>query len=137
MEIVVFDTLVFGAGSSPTIWGRYAAWLGRSATAITPRAGVQIYVDDPAFVLSGTLEKASWDLTVLLLWFAIVGFPIKLPKAEGGKTIGWVASDFRARRPGESSPQSGQSLKREVRVPHAANGQLVLHRLALAGRRSL
>ena len=30
MEIIIFDTLVFGAGSSPTIWGRYAAWLGRS-----------------------------------------------------------------------------------------------------------
>ena len=92
MEIIVFDTLVFGAGSSPTLWGRYAAWLGRSASAVMPRASVQIYVDDPAFVLSGTLEEASRDLTVLLMWFAIVGFPVKLSKAEGGKRIGWVGA---------------------------------------------
>ena len=26
-ELIIFDVLVFGSGSSPTIWGRYAAWL--------------------------------------------------------------------------------------------------------------
>ena len=92
MQLVIFDTLVFGAGSSPTLWGRYAAWLGRSAAAVLPRAGVQIYVDDPAFVLTGTLDEASRDLTILLMWFAIVGFPVKLSKAEGGKSIGWVGA---------------------------------------------
>ena len=92
MELIIFDTLVFGAGSSPTLWGRYAAWLGRSCASIMPRASTQIYVDDPAFVLAGTLETASEDLTTLLLWFNVVGFPVKLAKAEGGKTISWVGA---------------------------------------------
>ena len=92
MEIIVFDTLVFGAGSSPTIWGRFAAWLGRSCAAIVPDASTQIYVDDPIFVLAGGLEQASTDLTTLMLWFAIAGFPVKLSKAEGGKAINWVGA---------------------------------------------
>ena len=84
MEIIIFDALVFGAGSSPTIWGRYAAWLGRSCAAIVPEANVQIYVDDPIFVLAGDQQKAAMDLTALLLWFAVTGFPVKLAKAKGG-----------------------------------------------------
>ncbi|CAK9106255.1 Uncharacterized protein SCF082_LOCUS49493 [Durusdinium trenchii] len=92
MELIIFDTLVFGAGSSPTLWGRYAAWLGRSCASIMPRASTQIYVDDPTFVLAGTLETASEDLTTLLLWINVVGFPVKLAKAEGGKTISWVGA---------------------------------------------
>ena len=92
MELIVFDALVFGAGSSPTIWGRFAAWLGRAFAAIVPKASAQIYVDDPIFVLAGDLEQAALDLTSLMLWFAIAGFPVKLSKAEGGKAINWVGA---------------------------------------------
>ena len=92
MEIIIFDALVFGAGSSPTIWGRFAAWLGRACAAILPEAGTQIYVDDPIFVLAGELSQAATDLTALLLWFAVAGFPVKLSKAEGGRAINWVGA---------------------------------------------
>ena len=30
-----FRVLVFGAASAPTVWGRFAAWLGRSTAALT------------------------------------------------------------------------------------------------------
>ena len=94
MELIIFDTLVFGAGSSPTLWGRYAAWLGRSCASIMPRASAQIYVDDPAFVLAGTLETASEDLTTLLLWLMWWDSRSSWPRqtAEGGKTISWVGA---------------------------------------------
>ena len=78
-ELVIFDTLVFGSTSSPTLWGRYAAWLGRTLTCVEPEAVVQTYVDDPGFVL-----------TRLLLWVRVAGYPIKLEKASGGKTLEWV-----------------------------------------------
>ena len=86
-DIIVFDTLVFGSGSSPTLWGRYMAWLGRSSSAISPTTGLQIYVDDPAMVLTGWKEAAIRELTNLLLWFRLAGSPAKLDKAEGGKCI--------------------------------------------------
>lgn len=52
-RLVIFDALVFGSASSPTIWGRYAAWLGRTLVCVEPAADVETYVDDPGFVLSG------------------------------------------------------------------------------------
>eukprot|EP00435_Cladocopium_sp_Y103_P023242 s2849_g5.t1 len=87
-RLVIFNTLVFGAASSPTIWGRFAAWLARTITAVEPNAGVQVYIDDPAFALAGPLHQAADQLTTILLWVAIAGFPVKLSKATGGKTVG-------------------------------------------------
>ena len=94
MEVIVFDTLVFGAASSPTVWGRLASWLGRTLAAVEPRMEVQIYVDDPAFVLRGSFEAAVEQLTNALLWTAVVGFPIKLQKAVGGTAIQWVGAQI-------------------------------------------
>ena len=90
--IVVFNTLVFGSASSPTLWGRMAAWLGRSTAAVT-NTDPQCYVDDPIFVLFGPgLGAAAKDLAVALLWIAVAGFPTKLGKANGGKVIDWVGA---------------------------------------------
>lgn len=93
-ELQVFDTLVFGAASSPTVWGRFAAWLGRTLSAIEPRASTQIFVDDPAFVLRGERDEAVEQLTNILLWTAVAGFPVKLQKAVGGKDISWIGAQF-------------------------------------------
>ena len=38
MELVIFDTLVFGAASSPTVWGRFASFLARAISAVEPKA---------------------------------------------------------------------------------------------------
>ena len=94
-QIVLFNTLVFGSASSPTVWGRAAAWLGRTTTA-TSTSDVQIYVDDPMYVLDGPeLETAAGDLTVVLLWTAVAGYPVKLAKASGGKDVEWVGARLR------------------------------------------
>eukprot|EP00435_Cladocopium_sp_Y103_P018360 s1353_g4.t1 len=50
-QILIFDTLVFGAASAPTVWGRFAAFLGRTIAAIEPSVGCQVYVDDLLFTL--------------------------------------------------------------------------------------
>ena len=92
MELVVMDVLVFGSASSPTLWGRYAAWLGRTLAAIVPSAYTQIYVDDPSFVLRGPLERAAEDLAIILLWMNVAGYPIKLEKACGGKEAEWIGA---------------------------------------------
>ena len=95
MEYVIFDTLVFGAASSPTIWGRFASWLARTTATIEPRASTQVYVDDPAYILRGEWDEAVEQLTNILVWTAITGFPVKLAKAAGGKSIQWVGAQLR------------------------------------------
>lgn len=91
-KIVVFDTLVFGSASSPTLWGRYAAWMGRTLASVVPTVSTQVYVDDPSFVLRGTLNEAASDLAMVLLWLGVAGFPLKLSKAGGGKAADWVGA---------------------------------------------
>ena len=90
--LIAADTLVFGAKSSPTIWGRYAALLGRSWASIEPSVQAQIYVDDPAAVAYGPIEEAVTAVTNLLLWAAVAGYPLKLEKSEGGKSIKWIGA---------------------------------------------
>ena len=91
-QILIFDTLVFGAATAPTIWGRYAAFLGRTLAAIQPQVGCQVYVDDPIFILTGDLKQAAKQLAITLLWMAVAGYPIKASKAVGGKALTWVGA---------------------------------------------
>ena len=91
-RVVICDTLVFGSRSSPTIWGRFAAWLGRSWAAVEPDVCVQVFVDDPAMVAKGTFDQAAGAATNILLWAAVTGFPLKLGKSEGGKSIRWIGA---------------------------------------------
>lgn len=46
---IAYDVLVFGSKSSPTVWGRFAAYLGRIVCSILPEVGVQIYVDERTY----------------------------------------------------------------------------------------
>ena len=47
-KVFAYRRLVFGSKASPTLWGRAAAWLGRSTAALLSDASrLNIYVDDP------------------------------------------------------------------------------------------
>ena len=74
------------------VWGRFAAFLGRTISAVVPQVGCQIYVDDPVFTMAGELEQATQQLATVLLWTAILAYPIKLSKAAGGKSIIWIGA---------------------------------------------
>jgi hypothetical protein len=94
----VFTVLVFGSASAPTVWGRYAAWLGRStATIVNPdRLRIQIYVDDPIFTIRGTLYDAAVEVAIALAWIMCSGYPLAWPKSEGGKKISWIGVRYSA-----------------------------------------
>ncbi len=92
----VFKVLVFGSASAPTIWGRYAAFAGRSTSAICGHMGIrmQMYVDDPVFIASGSLAQATQGITVALLWFSILGLPLVWKKSDGGSSITWIGAQM-------------------------------------------
>ena len=78
-------TLVFGASSAPLVWGRFAAWLGRSLSAILPRSfRIHTYVDDPLFQAYGSEDEVAHSLATALLWLEACGHPISWSKASGG-----------------------------------------------------
>ena len=95
-KVLVYDVLVFGAVSSPTIWGRYAAWLGRTLSAINPSINIQIYVDDPIMVYDSEDRDHRLHLGVSLLWAAVAGFPIKLEKSDSGQEVKWIGATIKA-----------------------------------------
>ena len=93
-RVYVFKVLVFGSVSAPTVWGRYAAWLGRSTAAVLRGDDfrMHVYVDDPIFVASGSFEEAAHTFTIALLWAGVVGFPLAWHKCDGGSAVEWIGA---------------------------------------------
>ena len=83
--VYLFYVLVFGSTSAPTVWGRYAAWLGRCTTAICGADSFRMlmYVDDPVYAAAGTDSEIVTNLSVAVLRVAIVGFPLAWHKRDG------------------------------------------------------
>ena len=92
---VVYKVLVFGSKSSPTIWGRFAAFLGRSTASVIPEAEGQVYVDDPVWVIptSGGYDPIK-VMTTIFVWAAVLGFPLKLPKSLAGNRVRWIGAEI-------------------------------------------
>ena len=92
---IIYDVLVFGARSSPTVWGRYAAFLGRALTATFKECRFQIYVDDPLLVFPGVGGQAPEWLAKILVFTKTLGFPLKLSKAHAGLEVKWVGATIK------------------------------------------
>ena len=85
---------MFGSISSPTLWGRFAAWLSRSLMAACPHLRVQTYVDDPLITYDQADPNWKYHLGAGLLWFAVTGFPIKLSKPDAGAHVTWIGASI-------------------------------------------
>ena len=72
-----FKVLVFGSASAPTVWGRYAAFAGRSTAAVCHDLPVrfQMYVDDPIITAAGSASQFLQNTSIVLLWLATLGLP--------------------------------------------------------------
>ena len=93
-DFYIFKVLVFGASSAPTVWGRYAAFVGRSTAAIhsSRSAEIQIYVDDPIAAASGTADQVRTAFTHTLLWMCALGLPVAWHKTEAGSSLVWIGA---------------------------------------------
>ena len=93
-HFVLYDVLVFGSRSSPTIWGRFAAFLGRAISAVVPEARTQVYVDDPLLTLPNEAKESIDILTRILIFTNLLGYPLKLSKASAGQTVKWIGASI-------------------------------------------
>ena len=92
----IFKALVLGSVSAPTVWGRYAARLGRCTMAISDPATLQmhIFVGDPVYIARGGGHATSLALSRALFWAVVAGFPLAWHKCDGGKTVTWIGAQF-------------------------------------------
>ena len=90
----IFKVLVFGSSSAPTVWGRYAAFLGRSMAAVvgTDPLRFQVYVDDPLYACLAEPCRAARIFSVALLWALVAGYPLAWHKTEGGSDLRWIGA---------------------------------------------
>ena len=86
---VGFDTVVFGGGGSPLIWGRAAALLGRSGQSlfVTSELIVEIDVDDPWILLRGSPVVRKRNAVILFLWWHAMGPMLAFTKLSGGRKV--------------------------------------------------
>ena len=87
-----YETILFGGAGSPNVWGRAAAFLGRSGQSLfeETEARLQVYVDDPWCIWRGSAAQRRRNRAVLLLWWAILGPPISWRKMQIGVRIKWI-----------------------------------------------
>ena len=93
-RVVSYKRLVFGSKSSPTLWGRAAAWTGRSTAAVVDptRARMELYVDDPLLTARGPRRVAVQEAEVASLWLQVIGYPLAWKKAAAGPAVEWIGA---------------------------------------------
>ena len=89
---VGYETVLFGGAGSPGVWGRAAAFLGRSGQAMfaSDEVRIQVYVDDPWSIWRGPAEARARNLGTLLLWWRVLGPPISWKKVQVGSVVKWI-----------------------------------------------
>lgn len=86
-HVLAYDVLVFGSVSSPTLWGRFASWFGRTSISINPKVSLQTYADDPIFTFDESDLEHKTSIGISLRWAAVSGFPLKLEKCDAGSKV--------------------------------------------------
>ena len=94
---VAYNSVAFGLACGPLLWGRLAAFAGRSGQALfaPDELRLQIYVDDPiAAVIGKSTHVRSRRLTILLLYWAALGFRLAWKKGQRGSRVEWVGAEL-------------------------------------------
>lgn len=91
-----FTVLMFGSVTPLGIWGRVAAFLGRSLAALfdPSRARTQEFVGDPLLCARGTRPIRTRMFKLQLMWLAVVGLPIAWKKGAEGFDLTWIDADI-------------------------------------------
>ena len=90
-SFIVWQVLGFGGRSYPLLYARVASWLARATQAMLHPsswsrkvswgpAAVQLYVDDPAVVVSGSDAQRSISIDLAILWWLVLGVPLSWKK---------------------------------------------------------
>ena len=101
-QYIGYETVLFGGAGSPGVWGRAAAFLGRSGQSLftAEEARIQVYVDDPWTIWRGSEEERAKNLGLLLLWWRVLGPPISWRKIQVGREVRWIGVQIALARGG-------------------------------------
>ena len=122
-----------GGKSAPTIWGRFAACIGRILATTSPpdTTRIEVYVDDPLFATFGTVHQRTRHLTRALLTLDLLGFPLAWAKATIGPRVVWIGAQF------ASLPQDIRLTIPDVRIDDLTTDTHRFQQTHITHRRSM
>ena len=96
-DYYMFVALLFGYKTAPLLWSRVAALLARllQASIPAPLGQHQVYLDDGAWALQGSLQERNSTLGFVLVTMAALGFNIAVKKGERSTEITWIGVKFK------------------------------------------
>ena len=109
--ILLWQVLGFGGHANPLVYSRIATMAARTGQALLfPETGngiahgrLQLYVDDPALVVVGTLEEQHRAIDLLVSWFLVLGIPLSWKKGffcSAAVPHTWIGVTFQVREKG-------------------------------------
>ncbi|CAK0818274.1 unnamed protein product, partial [Prorocentrum cordatum] len=114
----VYDTVFFGVGTGPLVWGRVAAALMRltQATLSEKKGRIQCFVDDSILTMSGSLRTVRREFAKILVLWQPLGFGVSWKKVSFGTSVSWIGAAIQAdtavRRVSVSLPEEKLELVR-------------------------
>eukprot|EP00439_Symbiodinium_sp_Y106_P060007 s2027_g8.t2 len=119
LKYIVFLTQTQGSKNAPLVCGRVAALVGRLSQSLFNEhdARLQIYVDDPCFLVSGSGCQRDLRMAVLICVWSALGLPLAFKKASRGINFGWIGFQYtiRAGKDGQVRVTGKPELMQEIR----------------------
>ncbi len=80
--------------SSPTLWGRCAAFQARSAQSLFDESdlSLQLFVDDTIAQARGSFQQRRLYFGAMLLWWCVLGAKIAWHKGALGPSVDWIGA---------------------------------------------
>ena len=130
---IVFEVLCMGGKSSPNIWGRFAAAIGRNLASIFDpnEFRSEICVDDPLMAVVGSVPRRQKLLTMALLTMDVLNFPLAWEKGIRGATVVWIGAQLTATREAIQVTIPGDKLEDLSLQTRAFRMQAVAYRNAV------
>jgi hypothetical protein len=94
--LILFTSMLFGFKAAPLIFGRFAAALGRLLQSLfhSSEARLQIYLDDPLWLLTGPKWRRDRALALILFTLRALGINVAWHKGERGSNVNWIGVNF-------------------------------------------
>ena len=106
-KVLVWKVLGFGGHANPLVYARVASFAARTLQGLLFHAPehsgfgqgrLQVYVDDPALVIRGSLDQQTRAIDMAVLWLMLLGIPLSWDKGSfctGTAGHTWIGVDFR------------------------------------------
>jgi len=132
-KFIVFEVLCMGGKSSPNIWGRFAAAIGRILASLFDPGEFrsEIYVDDPLMAVVGSFARRQKLLTMALLTLDVLNFPLAWEKGIRGTSVVWIGAQLTATRDSVQVTIPADKLKDLSEQTIAFRKQSVVYRNAV------